>query len=702
MSVIPIFLFAGQSNMSGRTAAAAVPEANDDLIRSSLPFTESTFGPEYNFIRYMAASGLTDFAAVKDAWGSTTLRPVDGPRPDWSPMSDGELFDRLVNDAKALAAEISRSGDVAEYGGLFWMHGEAERETIADASSYAANLTVFIQTLREELDCPDLPVFIGQIASVPEFSTTEIIREQQLMVAKTVSNVYLVGTDGLEMQDSIHFSSAGTFMLGEAFARTYIETLSIETTAPSRVVSGGDDILLGTAANDVLRGEGGADTIYGRIGIDILFGQAGDDFLFGEEGNDRLDGGDGIDSLFGGKGNDTLYGGNGDDHLSGGLGNDSLYGNAGDNYLDGGSNDDRLFGGDGRDTLLGDRGKDQLYGYAGDDRLDGGDGDDTLRGGDGDDVLVGGAGGDVLDGGAGDDLVSFETAVTVDLVNPNAATGDAAADKFISIARYSGSNGNDVLRGDDLGQYLFGNDGNDVLEGRGGVDRLVGGGGADVLIGGDGADILIGGDGADIADYSSSVAALLVNLSAGVRVGGMVWGTASDGDRLHGIECVIGSVTSANHLIGSSEAETLTGGSDADTLEGRAGADLLVAGAGTDVLIGGAGADRIVLSDDDERDIVRLVSLTEIGDTVGGFEVGIDRIELSLAGFGLGATVDFGSGLAFQTGSLVTGTVPVLLWNETAHRLYFDANGVAGGGRSSVAVLSGVTGLTAGDITLIA
>ncbi|WP_276576854.1 S8 family serine peptidase [Bradyrhizobium sp. 1] len=131
------------------------------------------------------------------------------------------------------------------------------------------------------------------------------------------------------------------------------------------------------------------------------------------------------------------------------------------------------------------------------------------------------------------------------------------------------------MRGDDT---LRGYEGNDTLDGGVGNDNLDGGIGDDILIGGAGADILTGGDGFDTASYSTSSAAVNVNLATGTGLEG-----DAEGDHLSGIE----------HIIGSLSGDQLIADSLGDTLDGNAGDDVLLGGAGNDTLNGGQGDDSL-------------------------------------------------------------------------------------------------------------
>ncbi len=157
-------------------------------------------------------------------------------------------------------------------------------------------------------------------------------------------------------------------------------------------------------------------------------------------------------------------------------GNDTLTASAGEV-------DNVFFGGAGNDTLST---------LAGDDRLVGGIGDDTLLGGDGDDVLQGDAGNDTLNGGNGVDMAFYAyntSAVFVDLDQSGANADDsydgASAsynDTLIDIENVTGSNFDDVLKGDENANELHGLSGNDELYGRNGADKFFVGAGVDKVM----------------------------------------------------------------------------------------------------------------------------------------------------------------------------------------------------------------------------
>lgn len=185
----------------------------------------------------------------------------------------------------------------------------------------------------------------------------------------------------------------------------------------------------------------------------------------------------------------------------------------------------------------------------------------------------------------------------------------------------------------------------------GGDERVRGGGGVDDLSGGDGRDTLHGDAGND-------------------------------------------------RLYGENDADVLFGGIGDDTLGGAHGMDSLYGGAGNDRLDGGDGFGRLVGGAG--RDTFIFVSLSERGhERIVDFASGVDRI-----------------GIGFDVAGWMRGSLPAALLREGApqgtaaqfllidegaqDRLLFDANGTGVGGRVTLAILEGESGLTATDILLIA
>ena len=258
-------------------------------------------------------------------------------------------------------------------------------------------------------------------------------------------------------------------------------------------------------------------------------------------------------------------GGQGNDWATGGDANDFLVGGAGDDTLRGGRGDDRFIGGGGSDLIVGSAGNDiAILNVATDgaDMVDLGTGDDTVnvaaagRGqirltftsaeaGNGNandgNMLANQDGGlalrmqaeDGMDGLAGpigrfdDEGVTFvSTTAGVFFDIRDLVSGTARGDHFgaavlgtedgdvmtATVARkahyFNAGQGDDMVTGGNLNDFLVGGAGDDVLSGGRGDDSFIGGGGADQVMGGEGDDIAIfnaATGGADMTDLGAGM-----------------------------------------------------------------------------------------------------------------------------------------------------------------------------------------------------
>jgi Ca2+-binding RTX toxin-like protein len=152
----------------------------------------------------------------------------------------------------------------------------------------------------------------------------------------------------------------------------------------------------------------------------------------------------------GNAGSDTLIGGNGDDVLE-----------AGENY-NGPDN--------GNDTLIGNAGSDVLYADPGADDLEGGPGNDLLV------SSVATCQGHTFDGGPGEDTVSYarsDADLRIELGGAGGTPGCGNPDRILpSNDSLEGSDGPDVLVGDNHDNSLLGHLGADTFIGKGGSDFI--------------------------------------------------------------------------------------------------------------------------------------------------------------------------------------------------------------------------------------
>ncbi len=160
---------------------------------------------------------------------------------------------------------------------------------------------------------------------------------------------------------------------------------------------------------------------------------------------------------------------------------------------------------------------------------------------------------------------------------------------------FIGGHGEDVLITGSGSDLLLGGTGIDQMKGGAGHDGLFGDDGADGLQGGDGDDFLDGGAGADSIDGGAGIDTVSYQVSnAGVLVRlaeNRGWGGHAEGDKLWGID----------NVIGSSHADTINGGAHDNELKGLEGNDSLFGLGGNDRIWGGAGDDAITAGVGNDR-----------------------------------------------------------------------------------------------------
>lgn len=452
------------------------------------------------------------------------------------------------------------------------------------------------------------------------------------------------------------------FMGGSIPAITDLASLNSFLALPQDYImegpfEGGEDISLGGFANltttedDVLTGVEGAPLYWsGGVGNDTLTGTAENDRMNGGAGDDVLTTGGGADSIWGGLGNDMITGGGNFTFMSGGAGNDTLIGGSQfGEFQNGGSGDDLIVMTNGQDlgdgywvshaNANGGSGHDTIIGGLAGDNAFGGNGNDLMTGNEGSDWFSGGAGADTLRGDAGDDNLA----------------GGAGADSL------EGGIGNDVLEGGTEGDTLRGQDGNDVLSGGDGLDYMYGGWGNDTGWGGLGNDRMFGDANADT-----------------------LYG--EDGN---------------DQISGGSQADFIEGGEGNDLLKGDGGNDVIYGGEGRDTLLGGADADE--LEGEGGADEFRYTAVSESTlarmDTIYGFEIGVDVIDLSRIDAITGAGATGNQAFTFIGADAFTAAGQLRVYEDGGNTV-IEANNTGIANAEMVIYVAGMTGLTADDFIL--
>jgi hypothetical protein len=160
----------------------------------------------------------------------------------------------------------------------------------------------------------------------------------------------------------------------------------------------------------------------------------------------------------------------------------------------------------------------------------------------------------------------------------------------------------------------------------------------------------------------------------------------------------------SNPIVGTKNADFILGLEGNDRIEGNGGKDLLDGGSGNDVLLGGAGGDKMIGGAGNDTFLFTSVAdstVNALPDVIVDFKSGVDKIDLSK----IDANTTISGNDAFlnviMTDSFkgdFLNNPNSLFFDTTTHILYGDNN--ADNISDFHIVLTGVTSLSAGDITL--
>jgi len=216
---LPVFIFAGGSNMSGgRSKLEALPQKLKGEQVNAL-FLDGTqwlpvspekvnkrgFGSEVSFAASMSQKLKRQIGIIKHSSHGTSLDTV------WSPATPDSLYWELIR--KVEAARKVRQIHII---GLIIVQGSGDSKDQKKAEAYAANLQAFIQAARKDLQTPNLLFVCSRLRSgqpKDKFPFANLVRQAQ----ETSSE--FVDCDTLQVgDDEVHFTAQGQVDLGRLFA----------------------------------------------------------------------------------------------------------------------------------------------------------------------------------------------------------------------------------------------------------------------------------------------------------------------------------------------------------------------------------------------------------------------------------------------------------------------------------------------------
>lgn len=239
-----LVIIAGQSNALGYTLGSAdlpphlrAPIARVQIwdpaarafaplqpgVNTGAPNNPRNWGPEAQLaFRWSQEHTCGGLRLVKYARGETGLA-ADPDDRDWSPASNGDVWDRATSEIDAAKTALKTEGLSLRVDAVFWMQGETDAQDDEKAAAYRQNLTDLVMRIRTRWGDEQTDVYVGQIDRPPGSKGWEQVRQAQAATAASVPDVDLVDTDPFPRQaaDGVHLTGQGQIRLGDGFYEQY-------------------------------------------------------------------------------------------------------------------------------------------------------------------------------------------------------------------------------------------------------------------------------------------------------------------------------------------------------------------------------------------------------------------------------------------------------------------------------------------------
>lgn len=254
-TAVPVFLLAGQSNMSGYASAndlSADQKKSVENVKIYLDMTwennskskkwttlgpgfgssSNNIGPELYLGRTLSEKMPdTKIALVKVCCGSTYLGNYSSKASDcWVPPSSnngnaGAHYKRMLTSIDAAFKDFNSAYDTSKYvpmwAGFVWHQGEFDGQVKDLADKYETNLTCLINDIRKDLKVADLPAIIAMIDVQSSWQYNSIIRKAEVEVTK-LKNVDTLDTKGFPT-DGVHYKAQGQVKMGTIAAERWLD-----------------------------------------------------------------------------------------------------------------------------------------------------------------------------------------------------------------------------------------------------------------------------------------------------------------------------------------------------------------------------------------------------------------------------------------------------------------------------------------------
>jgi len=230
-----VVLMGGQSNMVGKGKMKDLEKQDfgnisyfDFGLEPDFTNSVDNFGPEVGVAEALNNEFSNDnFILIKYAIGGSSLL-------DWSPNYSKEKaeitgYPEFGNMYNSLFAKIDSvmPGLNYEIVAFLWMQGERDARIPEAGKDYYNNFKQLIDSLRNDLNKPNLPIIYGKISPPKSrYPALDTVLLAQLKINRDIENTYIIDTDDIETwADSTHYSSNGQLKLGKKFGAKLVEIL---------------------------------------------------------------------------------------------------------------------------------------------------------------------------------------------------------------------------------------------------------------------------------------------------------------------------------------------------------------------------------------------------------------------------------------------------------------------------------------------
>jgi hypothetical protein len=222
--VIQIFLCIGQSNMAGR--ADIQSQDNNSLKNAYLFNSQGEWETAKNPMnQYSTIRKNKNMQRLSPAWSFSQKLAKEYPNDKiglvvnakgGSSIDEWKKGSKFYNESLIRALQAQKTGSIKA---IIWHQGESDQ---AKPQEYAGKFDSLAYHFRKDLGIPDLKIIVGEIGKWRESATK--MNEVLKSLPNRLSNVQTASAEGLtDKGDNSHFDSRSQRILGERYAKRYIE-----------------------------------------------------------------------------------------------------------------------------------------------------------------------------------------------------------------------------------------------------------------------------------------------------------------------------------------------------------------------------------------------------------------------------------------------------------------------------------------------